>query len=90
MGSFTLKQNHIDPVVSKILLSDKETYTVNKLLRFVASETVGEKSRISLARRLSGQYVELACNKQGSFAVQKLWNAVPMKFKKVGGDSMKF
>jgi len=68
-----------DPKILTSIFSDRiGTHVLN---RFVASETVGEKSRISLARRLSGQYVELACSKQGSFAVQKLWDSVPMKYK---------
>lgn len=69
----------LDPKTLTSIFSDKiGTHVLN---RFVASESVGEKSRISLARQLSGQYVELACSKQGSFAVQKLWDSVPMKSK---------
>jgi len=49
--------------------------------KFIKSPTVGEKSRDALVRRLSGEFVSLACSKHGSKAFENLWNAASAKTK---------
>jgi len=48
---------------------------------FVNSTTVGEKSRESMVKTLSGEYVSLACSKHGSIALEALWKTCSMKTK---------
>merc|ERR1712107_368590 len=53
------------------------------LEKFVSSTTVGEKSRESIARRLSGEFVALSCSKHGSYALEALWNSSSLKTKQM-------
>lgn len=40
---------------------------------FAESKFIGEKSREKMARRLEGQWVQLACSKHGSRSLEKVW-----------------
>ncbi|XP_012265339.2 nucleolar protein 9 [Athalia rosae] len=48
---------------------------------FAESKFIGEKSREKMARRLSGNWVQLACSKHGSRSLEKVWQWSPLKQK---------
>ncbi|XP_046611939.1 nucleolar protein 9 [Neodiprion virginianus] len=48
---------------------------------FAESKFIGEKSREKMARKLGGNWVQLACSKHGSRSLEKVWQWSQMKQK---------
>jgi len=64
--------------LQKIFCGHRGSYILDV---FCTSQTVGEKSRDSMAAKLSSELVSLACDKCGCRALETLWKQVSIKTK---------